>query len=180
MGLALVRLVAFTALLSAALLPAQQPPVQPKTQPQPKQMLVQQNQLDGSEALFTVLAAINAAGYDANLDSNANSPVRKRVRDALASKHLSSVDELKKFMAQHHQDDPEAELSQYISFALSVDSPPDFNYWLSPQEIPPDVRKLDGLNELIANFYQRSRHPRSLESGPAGRRASDRRPTTAE
>ena len=109
--------------------------------------------MDGSEALFTVLAAINAAGYDANLDSNANSPVRKRVRDALASKHLDSVDALKKFMADHHQGNPEAELSQYMSFALSIEGPPDFHYWLTPQEIPPDVRKLDGLNELIANFY---------------------------
>ncbi len=93
MGLALLRLVAFTVLLSAALLPAQ-PQTQPKKQPptqaqsQPKLMLVQESQLDGNEALFTVLAAINAAGYDANLDSNANSPVRKRVREALASKHL--------------------------------------------------------------------------------------------
>ena len=158
MGLALLRLVASTVLLSAALLSAQ-PQTQPKKQPptqaqsQPKLMLVQESQLDGNEALFTVLAAINAAGYDANLDSNANSPVRKRVREALASKHLASVDALKKFIGDHHQADPEAELSQYVSFALSIENPPDFKYWLAPQEIPPDVRKLDGLNELIANFY---------------------------
>ncbi len=44
-------------------------------------------------------------------------------------------------------------MSQYVSFALSIENPPDFKYWLAPQEIPPDVRKLDGLNELIANFY---------------------------
>jgi tetratricopeptide (TPR) repeat protein len=143
----LVRSLVLTALLSAALLPAQPQP-QPKAQPP-----AQEGQLDGSEALFTVLAAINAAGYDANLDSNANSPVRRRVRDALASKHLDSVDALKKFIAQHHQENPEAELSQYISFALSIEGPPDFHYWLAAQEIPPDVRKLDGLNELIANFY---------------------------
>jgi tetratricopeptide (TPR) repeat protein len=143
----LVRSLVLTALLSAALLPAQPQP-QPKAQPP-----AQEGQLDGSEALFTVLAAINAAGYDANLDSNANSPVRRRVRDALAGKHLDSVDALKKFIAQHHQENPEAELSQYISFALSIEGPPDFHYWLAPQEIPPDVRKLDGLNELIANFY---------------------------
>jgi tetratricopeptide (TPR) repeat protein len=145
MGLALVRLVAFTTLLSAALLPAQP---QARLQPQKPE-----SQLDGSEVLFTVLAAINAAGYDTNLDSNANSPVRKLVRDALRSKHLGSLDALKKFIADHHQQDPEAELSQYISFALSVESPPDFNYWLAPQEIPPDVRKLEGLNELMAEFY---------------------------
>jgi tetratricopeptide (TPR) repeat protein len=155
MGLALVRLVAFIAFLSAALLWAQPQP-QPKIQPQKGQPQAQEGQLDGSEALFTVLAAINAAGYDTNLDSNANSPVRQRVRDALASKHLDSVDALKKFIAQHHQENPEAELSQYISFALSIEGPPDFKYWLGPQEIPPDVRKLDGLNELIADFYNQA------------------------
>ncbi len=151
MGLALVRLVPLTVLLSVALLRAQ-PQAPPKAKAQTTLPAIQ-NQLDGSEALFTVLAAINAAGYDANLDSNANSPLRKRVREALASKHLDSVDALKAFMAKHHQEDPEAELSQYMSFALSVEGPPDFRFWLMPAEIPPDVRKLDGLNELIANFY---------------------------
>src|SRR5271170_2511069 len=144
MGLALVRLVTLTVLLSAALLWAQ-PPAAPKAKAQTT-LPANHSQLDGSEALFTVLAAINAAGYDANLDSNANSPLRKRVREAIANKHLDSVDALKTFMAKHHQEDPEAELSQYMSFALSIDGPPDFRYWLMPAEVPPDVRKLDGLN----------------------------------
>lgn len=145
MGLALFRLLASTVLFSAPLffsgnvLAQQQPP---------------EAQLDGSQTLFTVLAAINAAGYDANLDSNANSPMRKQVRDAIAARHLNSVEALKKFVADHHQEDPEAELSQYISFALSLQGPPDFHFWMPAQEIPPDVRKLDGLNDLIAGFYQ--------------------------
>jgi tetratricopeptide (TPR) repeat protein len=156
----LVRPLALTVLLSAALLPAQPQPQTRAAQSQPQAQSpplarppAQEGQLDGSEALFTVLAAMNAAGYDSNLDSNANSPVRKRVREAIASKHLDSVDALKKFIVEHHQEDPEAELSQYMSFALSIEGPPDFQYWLLPQEIPPDVRKLDGLNELIADFY---------------------------
>jgi tetratricopeptide (TPR) repeat protein len=140
MGLTLVRQFALAALVFPALLSAQQQP--------------QDNQLDGSQALFTVLAAINAAGYDANIDSNANSPVRKQVRDAIAKMHLPSVEALKKFYADHHKDDPEADFNQYISFALSLQGPPDFQFWLQPQEVPPDVRKLDGLNELIANFYK--------------------------
>lgn len=148
MGSALVRPVALTILLSAALLQAQ-PGASARPAPPPNQ-----GQLDGSEGLFTVLAAINAAGYDADLDSNANSPVRKRVRDAIASKHLDSLVALKKFVADHHQKSPEAELNQYISFALSVEGPPDFRYWLPPQEIPPDIREFDGLNELMAAFYR--------------------------
>jgi tetratricopeptide (TPR) repeat protein len=139
MGLALVRLFALTVLLCAVVL-AQQPKPQ-------------QGQLDGSETLFTVLAAINAAGYDASLDSNANSPVRQQVREAIAKKNLGSVEALKKFFAEHRQETSEAELNQYISFALSLQGPPEFQFWMPSQEVPPDVRKLDGLNELIADFY---------------------------
>ena len=153
MGSALVRSLALAALSSAALLLQAQPQAAPKSAPPPATRVVNYNQLDGSEALFTVLAALNAAGYDANLDSTANSPVRKQVRDAIASQHLD-LSALKKFISDHHQEDPEAELSQYISFALSTDGPPEFHFWLPPQEVPPDVRKLDGLNELMANFYQ--------------------------
>ena len=144
MGLALVRLVALTAFLAAVVSPALL-----RAQPNAKE-----GQLDGSQTVFTVLAAINAAGYDANLDSNAKSPLRKQVRDAIAARHLDSVEALKKFVADHRQEDPEADFSQYVSFALSVQGPPDFQFSMPSQEVPPDVRKLDGLNDLIASFYQ--------------------------
>src|SRR5579864_4248936 len=118
-------------------------------QPQP-----QQGQLDASPALFTVLAAINAAGYDADLDSNANSPIRKQVRELIAAKHLDSVEALKKFFAAHKQQNQNAELNQYISFALTLDGPPDFHSRMQVQEIPLDVRPLAGLDHLIAEFYR--------------------------
>jgi tetratricopeptide (TPR) repeat protein len=114
----------------------------------------QEGQLDGSETLFTVLAAINASGYNADLDSAANGPIRKQVRDSIAAKHLDSVEALKKFFEAHKQTNSDAELSQYISFALTLDGPPSFESRLKPEEIPHDVRKLDGLNPLIARFYE--------------------------
>jgi hypothetical protein len=113
-----------------------------------------QGQLDASEALFTVLAAHDAAGFGADLASDANSPARKQVRDLLTSKHLDSLDDLKRFFADHHLPDPVAELNQYISFALTLESPPDFRVRLRPEELPPDVRKLEGLNEKIVAFYK--------------------------
>jgi tetratricopeptide (TPR) repeat protein len=163
----LVRPLALAAVLIALVSPALQ------AQPQAKE-----GQLDGSETLFTVLAAINAAGYDTNLDSNANSPIRKQLRDALAQRHLDSVDALKKFAAEHRPENagsgragpekPEAELNQYISFALSLQGPPDFQFWMPSQEVPPDVRKLDGLNELIANFYHEAHiHDLWMQAQPA-------------
>ena len=102
----MIRLLAAAAVASA--LVAQSPPQ------------AQQGQLDGSETLFTVLAAINVAGYDADLDSPANSPIRKQVRSIVASKNPASVEALKKFFREHRQKNPDAELSQYISLALTL------------------------------------------------------------
>src|SRR2546425_2582729 len=85
-----------------------------------------QGQLDGSRTLFSVLAAINAAGYDADLASPANHPLRQSIRAEIAVKKPPVIEDLKYFVKKHHRDDPTAELSQYISFALSVKGPPDF------------------------------------------------------
>ena len=113
-----------------------------------------QGQLDGSETLFTVLAALNAGGYDYDQDSTANSPVRKQIRDLITARHLDSVEDLKTFFAAHRLQDPRAEFNQYVSFALTVDGPPDFHSRMKPEETPPDVRKLDGLDVRIARFYR--------------------------
>ena len=48
----------------------------------------QTGQLDANPALFTILAAMNAAGYDADLQSPANHPLRKALRDFVAKKNL--------------------------------------------------------------------------------------------
>ena len=114
----------------------------------------EKGQLDASPALFTVLAAINAAGYDADLESPATYPIRKQIREILASKKLASVDELKTFFAAHHQRDSTAEFSQYVSFALTIDGPPDFNFWMKDAELPPDVTLLKDLRPILARFYQ--------------------------
>jgi TolA-binding protein len=113
----------------------------------------EQGQLDGSLSLFTVLAAINAAGYDAEIDSTSNSPVREAVRRELAAKSIPCLDELKRFVRDHHQADSTAELSQYISFGLVVDGPPSFRYRLKQNELPPAVMALAGFEELLVRFY---------------------------
>jgi predicted negative regulator of RcsB-dependent stress response len=114
----------------------------------------EQGQLDASQSLFAVMSAINAAGYDADLQSPANSPVREMVRRELASRNITVLPELKRFFAAHRQNDWTAELSQYISFALSVDGPPNFAFRYRPEELPPDVVRLDGFQELLVQFNQ--------------------------
>ena len=114
----------------------------------------EQGQLDASPSVFTVMAAINAAGFDADLESGANHPLRELIRKHLAAVNAPVLAELKGFYARHKQKDPTADLSQYISFALSVDGPPNFAYRFKAQEIPPDVVPLDGLEKLMARFYR--------------------------
>jgi predicted negative regulator of RcsB-dependent stress response len=112
-----------------------------------------QGQLDSSPILFTVLAAINAAGYDTDLASQANSPVRAMVRRELAAKKLAVLDDLKYFVFKHRKKDPAADLAQYISFALCVKGAPDFDYRFRKVDLPPDVEALQGLPDLMARFY---------------------------
>jgi len=111
-------------------------------------------QLDASPALFSVLAAINAAGYDAELSSTANSPLRQMVRAAMASRKIDSLEDLKHFFDQHKQRDWNAELNQYVSFAMVIDGPPGFHYRVPPNEIPPDAAGLGGLELILPKFYQ--------------------------
>lgn len=112
------------------------------------------NQLDSNPALFTVMAAISAAGFDADLNSASNHPLRKQVRAALAGKQLESLDDLKKFVLAHHQRDANAELTQYVSFALSIEGPPNFKFRVPENEIPPGAAELRGLEQILPRFYQ--------------------------
>ncbi|MGP8246583.1 MAG: tetratricopeptide repeat protein [Bryobacteraceae bacterium] len=111
-------------------------------------------QLDASPSLFTVMAAINAAGYDAGLDSPGADPLRKAVRDELAKRQISSLAALKEFYAAHRKRTGSEDLSQYISFALSVSSPPAFQFKEKDADIPPDAAALKGLTPLLVAFYR--------------------------
>lgn len=108
--------------------------------------------MDASPALFSVLAAINAAGYDAEIDSPANSPLRRLLREAIASKKIECLDDLKHFYTLHRQRDSNAELNQYISYALSIDGPPDFRFRVPQAEIPPDAATLGGFDLILQKF----------------------------
>jgi tetratricopeptide (TPR) repeat protein len=102
------------------------------------------------------MAAINAAGYDAELDAPSNSPLRALVRREVAARNPACLPELRTFLATHHQKDATAELSQFISFALSVGAPPGFEFRYRANELPPDVLDLEGFQPLIRTFYQQA------------------------
>ncbi|HEY1218961.1 MAG TPA: tetratricopeptide repeat protein [Bryobacteraceae bacterium] len=111
-------------------------------------------QLDASPTLFTVMAALNAAGFDAGLDAPNSHRLRKEVREELARRDIPSLAAIRQFVAEHRQRDATAELSQYISFALTVGNPPDFALRKRDVEIPPEALKLQEFSKLLVPFYK--------------------------
>src|SRR3954447_16281306 len=113
-------------------------------------------QLDASPSLFTVMAAINAAGYDADLASPSNHPIRMAIRQELAKRSIPSLPAIQDFVEKHKLVNDTANVSQYISFALSCTGPPNFEFKQRDVDIPPDVSGLTGLSPLLAAFYKES------------------------
>jgi len=114
--------------------------------------------LDANQNLFYVLTAINAAGYDDGMDLPDNSPVRKQVRDYLASQNIPVLANMKAFVKTNgrHKNGVQ-DLSQYISYALSVKGAPDFAWLGRDVEVPPDAMAIAGFTPLMIDFYQQAK-----------------------
>ena len=133
--------------VSAQTRPARRP-LEPPPPPEPY------NQLDSSETLFYVLAAVNAAGYDEQANSSTNNPLRARVREYLAKQNPARLVPLRRFVRDHKPKNPSAELSQYISFALWSKGAPDFT-WANPDlPAPADADALYEFPPVLAAFYR--------------------------
>ena len=113
-------------------------------------------QLDASPTLFTVMAAINAAGYDAEIDSPNSHPLRKAIREELAKRDIPVLPALKEFFAKHKKRTDTVDLAQYISFALSCSGPPGFGFKQREVDLPPDVSGMGALSPLLASFYKQA------------------------
>lgn len=112
-----------------------------------------ENQFDANKTLFTVIAALNAAGYDTGADSPSAYPLRALIRQQLAAKDIRCLRDLKYYYQSHHHRDSAEDLSQYVSFALSVGPPPAFEFLYGTSGLPPDVRQFSELPELLTRFY---------------------------
>ncbi|HVW86118.1 MAG TPA: tetratricopeptide repeat protein [Bryobacteraceae bacterium] len=117
-------------------------------------------QLDANENLFYVMATINAAGYDEGVKLPDNSPLRAQLRDYLAKQNIPVLPELKQFYRRHMaKPGPQAgvqDLSQYISWALSVTGPPEFGWRTRDVEVPPDAKALEGFQPLMIDFCRQA------------------------
>ncbi|MGC8795112.1 MAG: hypothetical protein ACP5U2_17150, partial [Bryobacteraceae bacterium] len=113
----------------------------------------EEGQLDSSLSLFTVLAAYHAA-YPQEPLGAADDGLRQLVVAEVLARKPASLPALRSFFEQHRQRDRVEDLSQYISFALSVQGPPDFKYRYLLNQLPPDVFGLQGLEKLVARLFK--------------------------
>ena len=113
--------------------------------------------LDTNESLFTVLAAINACGYDSEL--SVSNPLRARIRGEVSAAINASADALEttatmcKFYNEHQKPDGSGTLAQYVSLALYLGEPPALAPKVKEAELPPDVLiALLGIKESSAEY----------------------------
>jgi tetratricopeptide (TPR) repeat protein len=104
--------------------------------------------LDYSQNLFTVLAALNAAGYDVDVDSPQNHPLRNQLREYLAKQNIPVLPEIRSFYKSHPPS-----ISPYISFGLSITGAPDYSFKGRTVDISPDAYALEKLLPLLTRFY---------------------------
>ena len=114
--------------------------------------------LEYSEPLFEVAAALNACGYDADLDHSAavRTEVRAELNEALAASEeaRSSRDALCAYIAQHQLADSAQNVGQYVSLALYLSPPPELTPNVDETELPPQATQVVNVLKPLRAFAQ--------------------------
>ncbi len=118
-------------------------PVQRRATPSPAEYVT----VAADERLFTLMAALNAAGYNEENNPDGMHPVRQAVRGELASKELTSLRRLRIQLRLAHP-------YSYVVWALQRSNPPAFarqaeGWWVSGS--PAAV--FFGLDDPLRQFY---------------------------
>lgn len=104
--------------------------------------------------LFTVMAAVNAAGFSYEIPGKEMSAVRLAVRDELNKVPRETLSRLRVFYTTHSFRRKPAAHSAYTSLALMLSGPPEFGFRADSPHIPDDVQRIVGFEELLSLFYE--------------------------
>jgi len=129
---------------------AQTPAPQPRTRSSPQSTV----SVDGSEAMFTTICAMLAAGFESNVSSDNWTAFRAQMRERLRQQQGPAVEAVREFYRQHELRDPGATLSRYLWFGLVSGPAPAFQPVLRRDELPPEIVALEGFSEILSNYYQ--------------------------
>src|SRR5713101_601707 len=128
----------------------QAPAPRPRTRTAPQSTV----SVDGSEAMFTTICALLAAGFESNISSDNWTAFRAQMRERLRQQQGPAVEAVREFYRQHELRDPGATLSRYLWFGLVSGPAPGFQPVLRRDDLPPEVIALEGFSEILSNYYQ--------------------------
>jgi hypothetical protein len=117
--------------------------------------------LDTSETLFSVLTALNACGYDEDLNIsdadrlNIRSEVDRNLRESNEAEAARAT--MCDFYRNHLAGkDTTRSLSQYVSLALYMEGPPHFLPRVKEEEMPPDAAQIAAFGAVLEHFYDQA------------------------
>src|SRR2546429_6377764 len=93
---------------------AQAPAASLRTQSAPQNAVT----VDGSEAMFTTMCALLAAGFESSVSADNWTAFRAQMRERLRQQQGPAVDAVRQFYRQHELRDPGATLSRHLWFGL--------------------------------------------------------------
>lgn len=106
--------------------------------------------------LFTMMAALNAAGFDVEYASQYH-PVREVVRKYVKDVDPDLIARLKAFYkARKGSQTDEAQLPKYISLVVNVTDAPVLKPITREESLPPDARSVIGFLDLMREFYEKA------------------------
>ena len=122
-------------------------------------------QLQADERIFTLFAALNAAGYDEENNERGMSPVRVQVRVALVDKPLPSLARLRPYLRICRT----IHVSQCATYILQRGPAPSFARAVDGWAVTTPAFPFLGFDRALAAFYDEAGIAASLwqEQGPA-------------
>ncbi|HEX4156415.1 MAG TPA: hypothetical protein VHY48_12450 [Acidobacteriaceae bacterium] len=114
--------------------------------------------LETNEPLFQLAAALNACGYDADLDQSA--PVRAEVRADMnaalkeSEEARDSRDALCDYILKHKLSDSGLDIGQYVSLALYLSPPPELQPNVDETQLPPQAAQVVNILPLLRKFAE--------------------------
>ena len=129
----------------------------PYQRPKPHSAPATAETIDASETMFTTMCALYAAGYESDISPDNWTSFRTHMRDRLRQQKGPAVDALKDFYRGHQFRDPGAMLSRFVWFGLVSGPAPKFQPTLRRDELPPEVLDLEGLSDILSNYYAEQR-----------------------
>jgi hypothetical protein len=125
----------------------------PVQRPRPQAAPTTASSIDVSEAMFTTMCALYAAGYEGDVNPDNWSAFRSQMREKLRNQQGPAVVALKEFYRSHQFRDPAEMLSRFVWFGLVSGPAPKFQPVLRRDELPPEVLELEGFSDILSNYY---------------------------